>query len=327
MTTGDKHFSLLAEVTIENVACPLGCTGGDEFVLSGRDRLHNLPGLFNVVKCRSCGLIRTNPRPTSDTIDFYYPDDYGPYKDTLVSTEQRAANNLLKRVFSKFTHVIIQSRARALPKISVGRMLEVGCASGSFLHDMAKRGWQVEGIEFSEHAASAAIASGYSVHIGSLETAPDPDDLYDLIVGWMVLEHLHDPVLALKRLHRWSKPGGWLALSVPNAGSLEFSFFKDAWYGLHLPAHLFFFDPTTLKVMLERCGWNIDRLIHQRSLSNLIASFGNAIEDKFGRCSVSDFLRGYPRRTLMWHAALHPLSYVLSTFGQTGRMTIWARKQ
>ena len=48
---------------IENVSCPLGCIKGDEIVLTGRDRLHDLPGEFTVVKCRSCGLMRTNPRP------------------------------------------------------------------------------------------------------------------------------------------------------------------------------------------------------------------------------------------------------------------------
>ena len=76
----------------------------------------------------------------------------------------------------------------------------------------------MEGIEFSPKAAAVARALGYPVHAGSLETAPAPVEPFDLIVGWMVLEHLHDPVLALKKLNAWMKPGGWLVLSIPNAG-------------------------------------------------------------------------------------------------------------
>lgn len=52
------------EVLLENVAaCPLGCPPTDETILVGRDRLYNLPGEFTVVKCRTCGLKRTNPMP------------------------------------------------------------------------------------------------------------------------------------------------------------------------------------------------------------------------------------------------------------------------
>jgi len=73
------------EVMLENVTCPLGCSKSDEVILTGCDLLHDLPGEFTVVKCRTCGLMRTNPRPTSDTIGFYYPDNYGPYLGTQVA--------------------------------------------------------------------------------------------------------------------------------------------------------------------------------------------------------------------------------------------------
>src|SRR3546814_19345766 len=59
----------------------------------------------------------------------------------------------------------------------------------------------------------------------------------DLIVGWMVLEHLHQPLAVLRKLRRWIQPDGWLVLSVPDAGSLEFRVFGDRWYALQLPTH------------------------------------------------------------------------------------------
>ena len=73
------------DVVLEDADCPLGCPRSDETVLAGRDRLHGLPGRFQVVRCRSCGLMRTNPRPSPGTIGFYYPEDYHPYRNTRVA--------------------------------------------------------------------------------------------------------------------------------------------------------------------------------------------------------------------------------------------------
>ncbi len=159
-------------VRLEDKDCPLGCARNDEFVLSGHDRLSDLPGEFNVVKCRSCGLMRTNPRPSADTIGFYYPDDYGPYAGTQVIDEK--PSGALKRFLKPLVNWIFDDKAQALPELKPSNMLEIGCASGSFLHKMAGQGWHVEGIEFSEKAAQSAINLGYKVHIGALEDAPAP---------------------------------------------------------------------------------------------------------------------------------------------------------
>lgn len=63
-------MKLKSSVELENVMCQLGCHQNDEFLFAGSDRLHNLPGKFSVIKCKTCGLIRTSPRPTLDTIRF-----------------------------------------------------------------------------------------------------------------------------------------------------------------------------------------------------------------------------------------------------------------
>ena len=75
---------MIEHVRIEDVSCPLCHLKNDKIILTGHDRIHNLVGKFTIVKCRSCGLMRTNPRPTPDTIGFYYPDDYGPYIGTQI---------------------------------------------------------------------------------------------------------------------------------------------------------------------------------------------------------------------------------------------------
>ena len=311
------------EVVLEKQSCPLGCPANDELVLVGRDRLHNLPGEFQVVKCRACGLMRTDPRPTAETMGFYYPDDYGPYLTTRVAPAELNAPTPL--LWERVGRRAIELNVVRVPRLPPGRMLEVGCASGSFLHRKASQGWQVKGIEFSQSAATEARSLGYPVYSGSLESANDDANSYHLVVGWMVLEHLHDPIKALRKLREWSRPDAWLALSVPNANSVEFSLFESAWYALHLPNHLYHFTPRTLADVLHRAGWRMERIFYHRDVGNIVASLGYLLEDQRLFPRLAQKLRGFPANRGRKHVPLLPLSYFLSAIRQTGNMTVWAR--
>lgn len=317
---------MIDSIQLEDVPCPLGCRINDEVVLTGRDLLHDLPGEFTVVKCSTCGLMRTNPRPTPETIGFYYPDDYGPYLGTRVQQAVPNRTSIIRMPLKTLVSRVFKFNTNILPPLPPGRLLEVGCASGAFLHQMAGQGWQVEGIEFSGKAAEAAARHGYRVHAGPLETAPEPDKPFDLIVGWMVLEHLHDPIGGLKKLNEWARPGACLVLSIPNSASLEFRLFKEKFYALHLPNHLYHFTPETLGRVLQAGGWALEKIHHQRVLSNLIASTGYLLRDK-GFTGLGQTLIDFPGRSGKWVYVLYPLAWLFGVFGQTGRMTIWARKQ
>jgi SAM-dependent methyltransferase len=314
-------------LALEDRDCPLGCPRGDDFVLEGRDRLHGLPGRFRVVRCRSCGLLRTNPRPTPEAMPHFYPDDYGPHQSTVVGEMADDHRSALRRRLAAWLQKATDTRSHPLPDLPRGRLLEIGCASGAFLHGMAGKGWTVSGIEFSLKAAASARKLGYPVFAGPLEKAPDPSEPFDLVVGWMVLEHLHEPVLALERLRRWTRPGGWLVVSVPDPGAWEFRVFRDAWYALQVPTHLTLPSVPTLTRMLERTGWRLERVFHQRDLRNVMASLGYLLEDHGRAGRLAAWLRGYPERGGRVPYLLFPIAALLASMGQTGRMTIWARRQ
>lgn len=309
---------------LEDISCPLCGTQESRFLFSGRDKLHNLPGIFNVVSCVNCELMRTNPRPTPMGMGKYYPDNYGPYLGTQVISTEASSTFPLANFFRPLYRKIVRFNTLNFPQIVPGRLLEFGCASGSFLEWMAKCGWEVEGIEFSDTAAQAARKLGHSVHTGPLETAPNYEKPFDLIVGWMVLEHLHEPIESLKKLRQCAHKDSWLVLSVPNAGSLEFKFFNENWYALQLPTHLFHFTPQSIEIVLKAGGWKLEKIYHQRVLGNLIASIGYSLEAR-GLISLGGRLVSFTNNIGKWDKVLYPIAWLLSCFGQTGRMTIWAK--
>ena len=252
-------------------------------------------------------------------MEHYYPEDYGPYRSTAVDLSQR-----LKPAVGGWTD-FLNPGTKIVPRLRPGRMLEIGCGSGAFLHQMANLGWQVEGLEMNATAATRAHALGYPVRAATLENSPDPHEPYDLIVGWHVFEHLHDPVSVLHRLHRWSKSNGWLALSMPDAGSWEFKLFKDKWYALQVPTHVHHYTPNSLKTVLARSDWTLDRIFWHDNPNNLLHSLRYCCIDRNWQSLAGyllEIVQGRRQRVFRFL-----LAKSLGTLHASGRMTIWARRK
>jgi len=101
------------------------------------------------------------------------------------------------------------------------RVLDVGAAGGSFLAEARKRGYLPFGVEPSQWMCRFAREHyGLDLEPGTIfDVAREPGSL-DLLSLWDVLEHTTDPTAVLKRAHELLAPGGTLAISVPDYGSL-----------------------------------------------------------------------------------------------------------
>lgn len=200
------------------------------------------PGEFNLVQCQNCGLQYLNPRPSLADLGDYYPPAYREYRASIDEPSRRRYQEEKLRKVQAFSQR--------------GRLLDVGCADGRFLHVARGAGWKVQGVEVAE--ASAAYASetyGLDVFSGELREANLPDQYFDVVTFWHVLEHLQDPLGELHEAYRVLKPDGLLVADVPNIASWQASFFGANWRALDVPRHLYHFSPDSLKAMLARAGF------------------------------------------------------------------------
>ncbi|MDB5851175.1 MAG: methyltransferase [Rhodoferax sp.] len=107
-------------------------------------------------------------------------------------------------------HHVIKRRVGA-----VGRLLEIGCGTGSNLQMLSDFG-QVVGIETSEFARDFAASRGFPVHDGRLPNGlPRDIGSFDAVCMFDVLEHIEGDAEALKAVRRLLNPGGRLVVSVP----------------------------------------------------------------------------------------------------------------
>ena len=237
---------------MEFVACDLCGADDTELLFMGRDEWYGCAGEFPTVRCRRCGLIYINPRPEPADMGHYYPADYVPYF-VAIADEPSWWRRVNRRLALQKRVNLIQ---RQLPQ--PGRVLDVGCATGSLLVALRDVGWQVQGVEFNSQAADyARTRHGLDVVTGSLENGRFPDAQFDLVIFWDVLEHVHHPRQTLQEATRITKPGGTLLLVLPNPDSLEVAWFGPQWAGWDTPRHLYVYPQAVLRRLLSETGWQM----------------------------------------------------------------------
>ncbi len=106
----------------------------------------------------------------------------------------------------------------AVGERACGRVLVDGCGVGMYLAQLATEASQAVGLDIELERAQDAHALSQQVVCAAGEKLPFPDDWFDLVLSHEVLEHVQDHRLALEEIVRTLKPGGRLALFVPNRG-------------------------------------------------------------------------------------------------------------
>lgn len=299
---------------MEWVKCDLCGLDDVESLLTGKERSLGGEEEFGVVRCRNCGLIYTNPRPTREGISRYYPSQYSAF-----AFSQGGLVGLLRRT-------LLEREVRRMGSLigGVGRVLEVGCGTGEYLAALQPvRGWSVMGLEPSPYAAQVAKERGLEVVTGTLEEAGLDDQAFDLVILRHVLEHLPSPSHTLGEVRRLLVDGGLCHLTLPDIGSWEAKLMGRFWYDLDLPRHLYHFTKKTLFDLLAKHRFQVRRIGHSHTPNIWIGSLRYLLQEK----GIPGFLTERLRIENPFCLSLFaPITLFLGVLGQGGRITVVAEK-
>jgi 2-polyprenyl-3-methyl-5-hydroxy-6-metoxy-1,4-benzoquinol methylase len=220
--------------------CPVcGNTGAREW-LRAPDRFHGRKDEYTLLRCSNCSLVWLSHPPKSAEMHAHYTQAY----DRLISAA------------GEDSPVRWRHRNSALaPHKQGGALLDLGCSSGAFLESLKRENWSLHGIEMSaESAKKAQEKTGAKVFVGNILDAQFPEESFDVITCFDVLEHLYEPRKIVAKVAEWLKPGGIFYVLVPNIDSAEGRVFRSYWHGLELPRHLFHYSPASLRFLAESAG-------------------------------------------------------------------------
>jgi SAM-dependent methyltransferase len=234
------------------VASCLACGGelATDPTIVSRDRMHGIPGTWAVHECPACRSGTTLPTAAEAELGAFYPRSYAPF-------------DVPKGPVARLMAILQRARDRRFPLVELARrtggrpgvLLDVGCGRGDLAASWLARGWQVLGIEPSPQAAETARRRGAQIVAATLSTAQLEPASLDAVVFRHSLEHVADPRLELGRACRALRPGGRLAVIVPNWGSWQRHSFGEYWFPLELPRHRTHFTADGLRSAIGAAGF------------------------------------------------------------------------
>lgn len=211
---------------------------------------------FKAVKCTGCTLVYITPRLASHSIINLYNENYWRSD----RAKDRGYTNYMADAPLYLSTFKMRSRVIDTYKKKPGRVLDVGCAAGFFLKVMSDKGWETYGIEVSLPVVTYAVKElGLAnVRIGDASKLTDlPENYFDVITFWDVVEHLEDPISALRASHLYLKDDGILIVETQNVESTFAYLLGTSWQHFKYEEHLYHFSPITVRLLLEKAGFYV----------------------------------------------------------------------
>src|SRR5262249_24452423 len=142
-----------------------------------------------------------------------------------------------------------------------GRLLDVGSGPGLLETVLDRSRWKVLGVDMAPFIGEFGRRElGTNVITGRFQDVALPESEYDVIVMKYVLDHLEDPLAALRRARRLISPDGTLVIAdLINIRSFCARVFRDGHRLIH-PMHFTYFSPRTIRAHLARAGFNVESI-------------------------------------------------------------------
>jgi 2-polyprenyl-3-methyl-5-hydroxy-6-metoxy-1,4-benzoquinol methylase len=149
------------------------------------------------------------------------------------------------------TELIVDTLRRLKPAQGWNNILDIGCGDGLFFERLSEFG-KVEGVETAPELVNAANPHRNQIHICPFDENFRPGKQYSLVLMLDVLEHLENPVAAMRQALNLLTPEGTLVVTVPA--------FMSLWTNHDVINHHFIrYKKSTFRELAELAGLRIQR--------------------------------------------------------------------
>lgn len=213
---------------------------------------------FSYVVCKKCETLFTNPRPSMEAMKKFYVHS---------SSSEFWTEKFFKPVAEARRKQIFKPRAEHVSNIlnqlenkTVG---DVGAGFGLFLEELRKMNRKIRciAVEPSPKMAQTCRAKEFEVIPDMLENVDDGyKNSFFLLTAFELFEHLVNPSVFLEKIFFLLRPGGYLYLTALNGRGFDIQILWERSNSIFPPIHLNFFNPASIRILLEKIGFEIQEV-------------------------------------------------------------------
>lgn len=187
------------------------------------------------------------------------------------------------RPVDRLEALVDSARGRRVVHVGfVDELLERKRAEGVWLHDrLAAVAASLVGLDSSADGIARARALGHEAHAVDAQSADAVTALglepADVVIAGEIVEHLDAPGPFLRAMRELVGPDGLLVVTTPNAYRLLNLIAPVLGAELVHPDHTAWHSPRTLRTLLERGGWRVERIAYYRAPPRRGSRAGNVL--------------------------------------------------
>lgn len=203
------------------------------------DKIH-----YQLVRCRTCGLVRSTPTVNPAEL-------YTLYSKSRLTYDEEIENLVVsyKRALEPVLHTLPRS----------AKLLEVGCGNGFMVKTLSDIGYTgTYGIEPSSDAVKKAPRSVRRyIKQSILKPGIFAEESFDFIFFFQTLDHIPDPNGFLKECYRLLKKGGYILAFNHNIDSIGAKLLGENSPIIDIE-HTFLYSPSSISILFKKNGFTVD---------------------------------------------------------------------
>lgn len=256
-------------------------------VFAAREMYFGTRERFDYLECPHCGTVQIVAVPAD--LPRHYPQGYYSYKSAkpkATSSVERYLRRMrtvawlgngggIARLFARLS----KRRPRYLDWFEGlglrpdSRIVDVGCGSGDLLLQLHRDGFEhLRGLD-PYIPADIDYANGVTIRRCSLA---DDDGRYDMVMLHHSFEHMTAPRAVMAQIAGHLAPGGHALIRLPVAGSYAWRTYREHWFALDPPRHLFLPTVRAMHLLAASAGLEVRRVFFDSDVGQFLGSEGYA---------------------------------------------------
>jgi SAM-dependent methyltransferase len=226
-----------------------------------RKKYHSIH--YQIVKCKTCNLVRSDPMVDPKLIDNLYEKS-----DCAYTFEKE--NEPLAKTYGRYLENIVNSH-----NVKRNSYLDIGCSNGFMIEKAIEMGFSnVRGVEPSLDAIEHASQKIKDRIIpGMFDPSKFKNETFDLVSFFQTFDHIIEPNEFLQNVRKILNEKGFVIAINHNIGSISYQFLKEKSPIIDI-GHAYLYDLSTMRKIFEKNNFEVLKVF---SVQNII-TFSRLLE-------------------------------------------------
>ena len=203
---------------------------------------------YTLIQCRKCGVVSANIAPDCSQEIYKDIDNYERYAERIAKYF-----NYRKETFGQERYWYTLERLKL--NTSEIKLLDVGCGVGYFLDLLKEKEVWAKGLEVNP--LQVKYCKDIGLNVSSNNVSDEPEEYYDVVTMFDVLEHLTEPVDFFSDINKVLKSKGYIVMYTPNFHSIGFELMAEKQNLLQPFEHVCFYNKSSLDFLALQTNFKI----------------------------------------------------------------------